>query len=80
MLFNLYITYVIIINTAWCDYGMSKGLFVLADILGAKWGDFSLFIYTPRAPNACIVQLSNIKHFKLYLLNIQFTSMLSTLR
>lgn len=59
---------------------MSKGLFVLADILGAKWGGLSLFIYTPRAPNTCATQLSNIKHFKLYLLHIQFTSMLSTLR
>jgi len=59
---------------------MGKSLFVLADILGAKWGGLSLFIYTPRAPNACAVQLSNIKHFKLYLLHVQFTSMLSTLR
>lgn len=30
---------------------MSKGLFVLADILGAKWGGLLLFIYTPRAPD-----------------------------
>lgn len=59
---------------------MGKSLFVLADILGAKWGGLSLFIYTPRAPNARIAQLLNIKHFKLYLLHIQFTSMLSTLR
>ena len=59
---------------------MSKGLFVLADILGAKWGGLSLFIYTPGAPDARAVQLSNIKHFKLYLLHVQFTSMLSTLR
>jgi hypothetical protein len=59
---------------------MGKGLFVLADILGAKWGGLSLFIYTPRAPNARAIQLSNIKRFKLYLLHIQFTSMLSTLR
>lgn len=59
---------------------MSKGLFVLADILGAKWGGLSLFIYTPRASNAHSVQPSNIKHFKLYLLHVQFTSMLSTLR
>lgn len=59
---------------------MGKSLFVLADILGAKRGGFSLFTYTPRAPNPCIAQLSNIKHFKLYLLHIQFTSMLSTLR
>lgn len=59
---------------------MSKSLFVLADILGAKWGGLSLFIYTPRAPNPCIVQLSNIKHFKLYLLHVQFIYMLSTLR
>lgn len=59
---------------------MSKSLFVLADIWGAKWGGLSLFIYTPRAPNAHAVQLSTIKHFKLYLLHIQFASMLSTLR
>lgn len=59
---------------------MSKGLFVLADILGAKWGGLSLFIYTPRAPNARAIQLSNIKHFKLYLLHIQFIYTLSTLR
>lgn len=59
---------------------MGKSLFVLADILGAKWGGLSFFIYTPRAPNTCAAQLSNIKHFKLYLLHIQFTSMLSTLR
>lgn len=59
---------------------MGKSLFVLADILGAKWGGFSLFIYTPRAPNVCAVQLSNIKHFKLYLLHVQFAYMLSTLR
>lgn len=49
---------------------MSKGLFVLADILGAKRGGFSLFVYTPRAPNTCAAQLSNIKHFKLCLLHI----------
>lgn len=55
---------------------MSKGLFVLADILGAKWGGLSLFVYTPRAPNMCIARLSNIKHFKLYLLHVQFNSML----
>ena len=59
---------------------MGKGLFVLADILGAKWGGLSLFIYTPRVPNMCAAQLSNIKHFKLYLLHVQFTYMLSTLR
>lgn len=59
---------------------MGKNLFVLADILGAKWGSFSLFIYTPRAPNARVAQLSAIKHFKLYLLHIQFSYMLSTLR
>lgn len=59
---------------------MSKGLFVLADILGAKWGGLSLSIYTPWAPNMCIARLSNIKHFKLYLLHVQFNSMLSTLR
>ena len=59
---------------------MSKGLFVLADIWGTKWGGFLLFIYTPRAPNARIARLSNIKHFKLYLLHVQFTSMLSTIR
>lgn len=39
---------------------MSKGLFVLADILGAKWGGLSLFIYTPRAPNMCAAQA--LKH------------------
>ena len=33
------------------------------DILGAKWGGFSLFIYTPRAPNACIAQTSNNQAF-----------------
>lgn len=59
---------------------MGKGLFVLADILGAKWGGLSLFIYTPRAPNTHAVRLSNIKHFKLYLLHIQFIYTLSTLR
>lgn len=59
---------------------MSKGLFVLADILGAKWGGLPLFIYTPGAPNACVFQSSNIKHFKLYLLHIQFIYTLSTLR
>lgn len=59
---------------------MSKGLFVLADILGAKWGGFSLFKYTPMAPSACAVQFSNIKHFKLYLLHVQFIYTLSTLR
>ncbi len=59
---------------------MSKGLFVLADILGAKRGGFSLFVYTPRAPNTCAAQLSNIKHFKLCLLHIQFIYTLSTLR
>lgn len=59
---------------------MGKGLFVLADILGTKWGGLSLFMQTPRVPNTCAVQLSNIKHFKLYLLHIQFISMLSTLR
>lgn len=59
---------------------MSKGLFVLADILGAKWGGFSLSVYTPGAPNTRTVQLSNIKHFKLYLLHIQFIYTLSTLR
>lgn len=59
---------------------MGKSLFVLADILGAKRGGLSLFIYTPGAPNARAIQLSNIKRFKLYLLHIQFTSMLSTLR
>lgn len=59
---------------------MSKGLFVLADIWGAKWGGLSLFIYTPRAPNTCAAQLSNIKRFKLYLLHIQFIYTLSTLR
>ena len=69
-----------IINTAWCGYGMSKSLFVLADIWGAKWGGFSLFIYTPRALNACIAQTSNNQAFELCLLHIQFTSMLSTIR
>lgn len=59
---------------------MGKSLFVLADILGAKWGCLSLFVYTPRAPNTCAAQLSNIKHFKLYLLHIQFTYILSILR
>lgn len=59
---------------------MSKSLFVLADILGAKWGGFSLFQYTPRAPSTCAAQLLNIKHFKLYLLHIQFIYTLSTLR
>ena len=59
---------------------MSKGLFVLADIWGAKWGGLLLFVHTPRAPNAHAVRFSNIKRFKLYLLHIQFTSMLSTLR
>lgn len=59
---------------------MGKSLFVLADILGAKWGGLPLFIYTLGAPNARAIQLSNIKRFKLYLLHIQFTSMLSTLR
>nr|DAE47965.1 MAG TPA: hypothetical protein [Bacteriophage sp.] len=42
---------------------MSKGLFVLADILGAKWGIFSLFLYTPRAPDVCAVQPSNNQAF-----------------
>lgn len=59
---------------------MGKSLFVLADILGAKWGSFSLFQYTPRAPNTCAVQLSNIKHFKLHQLHIQFAYSLSTIR
>lgn len=59
---------------------MGKSLFVLADILGAKWGGLSLFIYTPRAPNPGIAQLSNTRHFKLYLLHIQFIYTLSTLR
>jgi hypothetical protein len=59
---------------------MGKGLFVLADILGAKWGDFPLFIYTPQGTQCAAVQLSTIKHFKLYLLHIQFIYTLSTLR
>lgn len=37
---------------------MGKSLFVLADILGAKWGGLPLFIYTPGAPNMC----SALKH------------------
>lgn len=59
---------------------MGKGLFVLADIWGAKWGGLLFSIYTPRAPNARAVQLSTIKHFKLYLLHVQFIYTLSTLR
>lgn len=39
---------------------MSKGLFVLADILGAKWGGLSLFIYTPQGTQ--YVHCSALKH------------------
>jgi hypothetical protein len=42
---------------------MGKGLFVLADILGTKWGGLSLFIYTPRGTQYTAIQASSNQAF-----------------